>query len=212
MKMQALKIPETVFEPDSIYDMFRFRDASGSLKKWDLAETYRRVLELELESHVPEEIRSYFNSIRNLLLYSFYHYGFVAISAFLATTAVEMALRTKYPWKAEQHAAARRDGRSFERLFQRAIRDGSIREEEFLWLTEARMRDRELWKELGRQTGDEIVIKEEPYPPILARSTVYLRNYFAHPADTHILFTFEMAISIMRPCADVINQLFRVRE
>jgi len=210
--MQIFKTPETVFEPDPIYDTLRFRDASGALKKWDLAETHRRVLELELENSVPEEIRSYFNSIRNLLLYSYYHYGFVAISAFLATTGVEMALRTKYPWKNENHKEGIPDNRPFAALFQRAVGDGNIREEEFLWLPETRRKDRELWEEYARAIGAEPVFENAPYPPRLAKSTVRLRNYFAHQADVHVLFTFEMAISTMRPCVDVINQLFRARK
>lgn len=208
--MQKLKTLDTLFDPDPTYEVFYYRDSSGELRPWDLNETYRRASELQLEEFVPPEIRSYFNSILNLMTFSYYHYGLVAIAAFLATTAVEMALRTRYPLRDGEKIGGR-DRRSFNRLLQRAVRDGIIREEEFHWLPDARKRHKQLLEDLERQDGAEVRFNEEPYTSVLLREMPRMRNYFAHPPDSHVLFTFEMSMGIVQPCSDVINQLFRER-
>jgi len=207
--MQEFKKIVDVLEPDSTMRMFSYPDAkTGVLKQWDLEETHRRVSQLQVDHYVPEEIRSYFNSLKNVLLYSYFHYGFVPISAFLATTAVEMALRTLYPWKPGPGKNAL-DKRSFHSLFKRAIDEGKVREEDFLWLPEVREQKKRMWDEYEQATGFRVARSSERYERALLRSMVRMRNYFAHPSSGHTLITFEMAYGMIRPCADIINQLFR---
>lgn len=206
--MQAFKTLEDIFKADPVYDQIIYTGKSGAIKKLEIKAIYRSVSKLKLNNNVPEEIRGYFNSIKNLLLYSYFHYGLVPIGAFMATTAVEMTLRTIYPWNKRNKG---KDSRSFKKLFRKAIQENRIVENEFLWLPEARRKNRQIWDEINRETGHKLIDKEEPYPDVLERSLVNLRNYFAHPAEYQKIISFEMAMTIVRPCTDVINQLFKDR-
>jgi hypothetical protein len=207
--MQEFKNLDDVFEPDAAMRVFSYLDSeSVDWKQWDLKETHRRLSELFIEEYVPEDVRSYFNSIKNILLYSYFHYGFIPIAAFLATTAVEMALRTFYPWKPKS-TKDRRDTRSFHSLFQKVIVEGRVKEEDFTWLPKERAKVQQIWDEYERATGNVVKPCQEPYEQVLLKSLVFTRNYFAHPAFAHSLITFEMAFDSVRPCADVINQIFK---
>lgn len=174
-----------------------------------LEELHQRTGMLVLEATVPVDIRDYFDTIRSLLVFSAFHHGFVEIAAFLATTAVEMSLRRIYPFRKREGREEEADRRPLSRLLRRAVRDRRIREEEFLWLQETRDEYRRLLEEIGRKSGEPVEIEVIPYEEALLKSFTRIRNHFAHRTEPGGGLSFGMGFRTIRPCADIINQLFR---
>ncbi len=208
--MQEFKPLDRVLEPDPTMQLFSCPDPTGGdLRPWSLEETHRRVSELVVDDKVPEHIRSYFNTVKNALVFSFYHYGFLAVASFLAATAVEMALRTRYA--ANLQGSSKRSQPSFASLLGRAIDEGLVTDDGFAWLRDKQLSSERLWREVERGTGRRVLLDKRPYVQRLRKSLVDVRNYFAHPSTGHTLIPFEMAFATVRPCAGIINQLFSPR-
>jgi len=125
------------------------------------------------------------------------------------TTAVEMACRVLWPWIPPADAKTekqRRDPRNFKTLLARAVREGRIRDEGFPWLEKERAEAREIAEALT-QVGEGLELDPTPYTTTLLETLPSLRNYQAHPKDRAILDS-NMALVMLRACADTINQLF----
>jgi HEPN domain-containing protein len=170
---------------------------------------HERVSSLSLEEHVPTDIHVYYDTIRSLMVFSAFHAGFVEIAAFLATTAVEMSLRRVYPFQRREGREEENDRRPLSRLLRRAVRDRRIRESEFLWLEETRQEYRQLLDDLAREQGQPLDVEVIPYEEALLKSFTRIRNHFAHRREPGEAMNFEMGFRTVRPCADIINQLFR---
>ncbi len=208
--MQEFKPLHRLLEPDPTMQLFSYPDPnSGVLYPWSLEEAHRRVSQLAVDDNVPEHVRSYFNTAKNALVFSYYHYGFVAVSSFLAVTAVEMALRTRYA--ADLNGTRKHSKPSFAVLLGRAIDEGRVTDDGFPWLRETRLASERLWREVERGTGKRVLLDRKAYVQGLRKSLPDVRNYFAHPSTAHTLITFEMAFATVRSCAGVINQLFSQR-
>jgi sensor histidine kinase YesM len=54
---------------------------------------YRDVMNYNLSSSVPKEIRSYYEMIKNVYVHGWYYYPLFTLSLFLSLTVIEMALR-----------------------------------------------------------------------------------------------------------------------
>lgn len=209
--MQKFKSIDQLFEPDSAMTSYRHRDTvSGSLVTQDEFRLHKRVSVYCLSDDVPEQIRSYFDTGRNLLVFSYFEYGFVPIAAFLASSAVEMALRTIYP-PCGTDLKGGKDRRGFKDLLGRAIKDRRIRESDFKSLVEDRAKQRAAFGEFGEAIGKTITVVEKPYESVYHRTAPEIRNFFAHPRENHTLIPPEMAIGIFKRSSEAINQLFKDR-
>ena len=164
--------------------------------------------QLRLGAAVPDGVQSYFNTAKNLFVHSYYHYGFVPVAAFLAASAVEMAVRTVYPFEPDP-AQPKRKPRPFYSLLEQAIKEGRITESGFTTLEKARSKHREAMKAVARAKGLKYTESTEPFEKQFLRSITRLRNLFAHPQEDHNLITPEMAHGLMLRSAEAINQLFR---
>jgi hypothetical protein len=152
-------------------------------------------------------VQSYFNTAKNLLVYSYYHYGFVPVAAFLAVSTVEMAVRTIYPSKPDPDHPKKRPP-SFHALLERAVKEGRIREAEFTSLPAAKERQRRIMQDYAAASGLKLKKEQKASEEQFLVSITGIRNTFAHPELAHTLITPEMAFGLMQHTGEAIDQLF----
>jgi hypothetical protein len=113
-KLSRAKTKELILDPDP-----RSAGLGPPLEKqYDLLEYF------DLHAGVPDSIRSYMNSVVTLWLYGWLYYPFYPLAIFLSTTAVEMALKERFPKKGRDH-------RGLKKLLRKAKGTGLLRDEGF---------------------------------------------------------------------------------
>src|SRR5712691_2582432 len=94
--MERLKSLSEVCQPDIRYrgrvDLDR---TTGTASETTIESIYDLIQPISLGSKVPEEVRSHFETAKNLALYSWFVYSFNVVAAMHAFASLEMALRTK---------------------------------------------------------------------------------------------------------------------
>ncbi len=68
---------------------------TGTVCETTIESIYDLIQPLTLGSKVPDEVRSHFETTKNLALYSWFIYSFNVVAALHAFASLEMALRTK---------------------------------------------------------------------------------------------------------------------
>src|SRR5258708_36895369 len=110
--MECLKNPTDLLEPDPRNSSFVKIDATHQRPVHMTIEDFHELAEyVKVGDNVPEDVRSYVETIKNLLVFGWYHHPFCTLAAFSGTTAVEMALRKRYPKPEPDH-------RSFQKLLK----------------------------------------------------------------------------------------------
>jgi len=183
--MEELKKFEEVSLPD-IRNTFwvTTNRKTGETRTLDLKDIYEGVKVVELHEGVPADVRSQFNIARNLAIYTWFSYPFHQISELKAFSTVEYALRKYY--------GADKDYKySFEKLIQKAVSDGLI-------------------KDSGFSHIEDSVISSDPqnYSKKLPGLMPKFRNNLAHGSNT----LDWGAVRNLQICADFINQLFQKTE
>lgn len=191
--MESLKKIEDICHKDPRNDCFVVIDLvnPGVVKERTLEDLHNRADQIRLHAGVPEEIRSHFETARNLIIYSWFYYPFNVTAQLSAYTTVEYAIRVKT-----------QDRRTnFSVLLKRAVDQGWITDEGFPHVK----RRREAIKESNEGLRPSPESKEvRAYCDTLAEALPYLRNQLAH--GTSMLH--EQGAAQVRICADLINQLF----
>lgn len=129
-----------------------------------------------------------------------FYYPFFTLSAFMATTAVELALRLRLQ-------KGRNDYSGLKALFDEGIREGLLKDEGFP--------SREAVREISAAMFGQDAESPEALPsgniPSYAETVAewmrYFRNVFAHPSGHWILFPGQ-AINFLTLGGEVINQLW----
>ena len=94
--MEFLKSLSEVCEPDIRYRGRGDLDkTTGTISETTIESLYSLIQPITLVSTVPDEIRSHFETAKNLALYSWFVYSFNVVAALHAFASLEMALRTK---------------------------------------------------------------------------------------------------------------------
>ncbi len=176
--MEQFKDFNEIIEPDVRNGFVKYDLKKSTSIKVTQKEIYNIIEKNSLSSTVPEDVKSYFNTIRNLCIYAWYYYPFYTTANFLFSTAIEMALRIKFNDKET----------AFKNLIKKAIKQGLIRNEEF-------------YHEDSKENNsiDFIEILKETIP--------YLRNSAAHSEYNAIIppnYTLEM----LKITTNLINQIF----
>lgn len=107
--METLKPVDYLLEPDPRMAGFA---APEGLEKW-----HAQVARISLSPHVHEDVRSYFGTLQNMMLYGYFSEDLCAAAAFSASSAVELALRMKMPVEGQ-------DKRGFWTLLDMADKNG----------------------------------------------------------------------------------------
>lgn len=87
--MEKLKPLDDVLTPDIRMAGFA---APRGLEAW-----HAQVAAISLSPCVPEDVRSYFGTIQNLMLFGWFSTDLCAVGGFLSLSAIELALKIKLP-------------------------------------------------------------------------------------------------------------------
>lgn len=199
--MEELKKLEEVMEPDFRSTAFVNLDVERKIaKRVTLENSYELLEYVQLHISVPEDVRSYMEATKTLFVYGWFYYPFYALASFLATTAVEMALRARLPKQGK-------DYRGLEKLFKEAITKGLLRDEEFQSREHVQASRATIMKWFYQSSQDNPPEPEIPYAEEVARRLTKFRNQFAHPHG-HWIMVPGQAVDILVIAAEVINQLW----
>ena len=192
MIVEQLKDLSEIFSPDPRADAFP-TTVEGH---------HERLSEIRLLDTVPEDVRNYFETIKNICLYARFVYPFYAVAEMLTFPLLEIALRLRLrPGKNPRRA-------DFRTLLNEAIGLGLIREEDFSYI-----------RGTNEQQSDYAALFQGPrcvritvpvrgaYLRALQRALPSLRNLFAHPEFLSIQFPGGAFFAI-RFAAEFINQLY----
>lgn len=195
--MERLKALEEVHAADARHQAFvRMDPETGGFVPLQLEDYHQWVSAIRLNASVPEDIRGYLETVKNVFVYGWFVYPFYAVAAFLSDTAVEMALRRRF------QAEDPRGKWPLTSLLSRARAQRLIRDEGFAFAR--RQSDFRLPDHLA-STGARPGASD--YTDILVETIPKLRNSFAHPTNHTILLPGQAAASLSI-AAEIINQLF----
>ena len=194
--MEALKKLEEICQPDVRQSYFVRLEASGTFRHNTLEDFHRAADGIRLHESVPENIRSLFETARNLIVYSWFYYPFNVTAELCAYTTVEYALRIK--------AGDTRGRMTFHRLLEKAVAENWIRDEGFSHVK----RKHENLREYNAGLPPEFRWPETPlgqdYCKRMIEAMRQLRNSLAHGKNS----LHNHGVTTVRLCADFINQLF----
>ena len=105
--MEEFKRFDTLLDADGRNLHFGGFSDSGEFARTSLMDHHAIVADVVLHDGVPEDVRSYFNTIKNLCVFGWYVYGFYALCDFLSMTAIELALNIRFPDAANQKLTLR---------------------------------------------------------------------------------------------------------
>ena len=94
--MERLKPLDEVCQPDVRYrNRVDLDKTTGAVSETTIHSIYAVIEPITLDESVPEDVRSHFETARNLVLYSWFVYSFNVVATMHAFASLEMALRTK---------------------------------------------------------------------------------------------------------------------
>lgn len=219
-----LKPLDQVLEPDIRSTWAQVRDPETGVRTKTLADHHVAIAQVTLNEQAPLAVRQLFENAKNLVLYSWYFYRFHQPAELSGFGALEIALRERAKLSAPEwwRQAARQRLPSMKVLFEKAVKEGWIRNEEFsVWQHHQQFRAREHAviegiKKMEREGLEEIAIPELEefvgvigdesfdYLNILLETIPARRNNLAHGAET----LHPQSLHTLKLCADIINQLF----
>lgn len=163
---------------------------------------YERLSQVVLADAVPEDIRNYFETVKNICLYGRFVYAFYAVAEMLTFPLLELALRVRLrPGKKPRKA-------DFRTLLEQAMRLGLIREEDFSHIRGMKEQQADYAALLAGLKGVRISVPSTgAYLRVLEHALPSLRNLFAHPEFLSIQFPGGAFFAI-RFAAEFINQLY----
>jgi len=193
---ELFKLYSEITEPDSRWqylvgiDPKLFKESCAT----KLKEFHSEISEIRLLPQAPEQLKSAFNTARNVFLYSWFVYSMIPVAVMHAYSTMEMALRIKIGHSAERL--------SFKRCFQKAIDRNWINDKGFRHFRELEGRRENLIA--GDENSGSYANDPQHYCKILRDCVPDLRNSHAHG---HAML-YPGCLHELELCADLINQLF----
>ncbi len=201
--METIKKLEEITGPDCRSTCFGVLNVSdGTTRAVTLADFYRDAERIHLNETAPEDVRSYMEAVKTLFVYGWFYYPFFTLSAFMATTAVEMALNAKLRKGAI-------DSPGLKKLFDQAIREGLLRDENFPSREHVRAHRVLAFGGDSETRGGFYEEGNPPYPESVPNLMRHFRNVFAHPSGHWILFPGQ-SLDFLVLAAELINQPLRM--
>jgi hypothetical protein len=200
--MEAVKSRDLFFEPDPRSASFAKLDLrTGEGTPMTLDDQYQVTEHFRVHDGVPEDVRGYMATIVTLWLYGWLHYPFYTLTEFLSATAIEMALRHRFP-------KAGKDYRGLHALLRQARAAGFLQDESFPSLQHQRENEAQMGAGIGDFSGAPTEeLPQIPYAERLIEFLPRIRNEFAHPKMHTIMFPGSSVDSLIL-AAEIINQLW----
>lgn len=202
--MEKLKKLKDVCVPDErMQHLVVFDNAKGAFRQLMLQDLYAVAEATELNEGVPVDIRSHFETARNLFVYSWFFYPFNVAAQLQAFASAEFALKTKAGSTRSAEVGRRRSRHQrppgFAQLLKTALAQGWISDQGFSHFESWRLRG--ISRVMGKGSESPEV---KSYTQTLVEVLPCLRNDLAHGSTTlHYRGAEYLGI-----CAELINQLF----
>lgn len=103
--LEQMKEQARFLEPDLRSLSLVRIDLESGPRRMTVADQYEVITRFELHAGVPDEVRSYFESVKTLCLYAFMYYPFYSMIPCYSVMAVELALRYRLPQKGKGRRA-----------------------------------------------------------------------------------------------------------
>jgi hypothetical protein len=177
--------------------------------RWTRSYFERHMRDLELPEDVPEPVRDYHDAVRTLYLYSYYYAPLMSLVPLFAMTEVELALKRRLPWEAQQERTWF-DTRTLAPLLRQALAKGLLREGDLPTLSKAGARSEEYRAMFAAMLGREprrskrFTVKQQTL-----RLTRF-RNFMVHSYGFST-FPPPMILPIFRDTTELIAALWRGR-
>jgi hypothetical protein len=189
-------------KPDPRSEMWLVADPdTGQFRSKKIEDLHSQIENLVLHEGVPEEVRTHFDTTKNLFLYSWFVWRFRAVAELHACATLELALRIKN--------GGIKNG--LKKLIEEAIENGWVKNEGFSIWQNAKQRYEEhtmIMKSVCTQSGLESNRTDEEfsydYVENLGKGLTYLRNKYAHGSNMLGPGTYVDLLII----SEFINQLF----
>ena len=215
----------TTVDRRNTYFVLRNR-VTGETRPQELKDHYELVGRFALTETVPEKVRSHFNTAKNVLLYTWFAYGFFPVAELQALNALELALKERIgedglkALKKQLKKTGKRLG--LQAYIEHAAASKWIKNEDFKAYHRApyararyelQLKKSEEMREKGLSSieynEEEIVVPEEnttDFVGVLINTVNWIRNTHAHGDvmlyPVSVWQTFEI-------CSDFINALYR---
>ena len=193
--MERLKPLDQILLPDSLSASYiKVNRETMESRPVVIKDHHDRLSAICLDDAVPNQVKSYFETVKNICLYGWFVDAFYTVALFLSLAAIEMALRIKF----QQEDPERRW--KFPQLISEARKRGLITDDGF---PSAKARY-EYMKEIDPSIGPPVA----DYCLFLEKELPKLRNLFAHPEiDNNVgpAYAYPLLITSM----EFINQLFK---
>ena len=174
---EVLKPLARLSEPDPRQlDRLCLNSTTGEYRRVTLEDHYAAIARLNLASHVPILVRDSFETARNLLLYSWFVYRFVALAELHSVSCLEFTLKHRY----ERDRGAK-SPESLRRLMNYAVANGWLQDEGVREMGRATVGELDLLEALGEPDADPAPSSDQQrYVRFLARALPDIRNQLAH--------------------------------
>jgi hypothetical protein len=193
--MEELKPINEIFITDKRNeDIYRI-SSPNNVKYLEFKDYYDQVANYNLNTSVPSNVISYFETIRNLFIYGWYYYLFYTIARGLTFMCIELALKEKFKVK----------NGYLKKLLRRAIKEKIIQVEKLSYFSNIK-KIKIVEKAPKEITTESSAMSTEEYANFLLDSIPALRNFFAHPYGQ--LLPPAAALSSIQISTELINQIF----
>lgn len=217
----GLREHDEVLVPDSRWESVVRVEQSGELRPMTLADHRVSIDQLQLHEGVPLEVWAHFETVRNLLLYSWFVYRFIPVAEQHAYSAIELALKIRLgflPWQAPRQkddAPKQQVTRSpgLKGLLKQAVKEGLLKDEGYAQVHRLREQRAKWAKSISGVASvfDELGKFDTGFTgfvALLLEVMPQLRNDLAHGSLT-LGPGGHLALSL---ACDTINQLFDCSE
>jgi hypothetical protein len=184
----------------------------GSTREFRFDDLHKRVAELVLNSTVPEDVRTSFDTARNLYLYSWFVYRFLTVAELQAYAAFEYALGKRIEVENIGHI------HGLKRRFDFAIQKGWLRADGVRRYQRSAKRRKEFIEEQEQFHREYLKLEVGSQKPTFKTEDEYafdylegLKSAFPHLRNSIAHGTPKLAggtVVTIEICCDLINQLF----
>ena len=201
----VLKSLAEVVLPDPRFEVAAIQ-TGNEIRPFDLSDIHQRLCLTNLNTQVPEEVQTHFQTALNLMLYAWFVFEFQTVAEKQAYASLEFALRLRFPEAKKTIKKAGKEKIIFETLgplLRRAVQQGLIVAETLpAW---ERVKENHAFRSQDTLYPIGSLPTPEEWLLGLIETTPIFRNDLAHGSTK---LYFESSFWALELCADLINALF----